>query len=343
MVYLLNRFQFTIQNEDLGSTPIENLFINHYLPKAPGDFVKVYLLGLKFCFHNSDSFSNEMIAKTLDLLESDVLKAWTYWQEQGIVKIEEDEKGQDTIFFLSIKEVILNKSSLLQTNSAESSAQELVNSRRNKRIRQMHDIIEKMYGRPLSPVEMKLYKQWMDDYLFTPEVIVLLLEDCFNRGHSEMAYIKQVALNWYNGGVKTPEDAEKYMISHKEKWEKYYKIMSCLGFKRPPTKKEVELMNKWFSTYQMDLEMILEACSKTTAISQPNFRYIDKILSDWHNKNFTTLQQVREEEPQVSQRKTSSKKNSKKSTNTRLDMDHNYDMDSLETKLLKRTRSDLND
>lgn len=342
MVYLLNRFQFTIQNEDLGTTSVENLFINHYLPKAPGDFVKVYLLGLKFCFHNDDSFSNEMIAKTLDLLESDVLKAWDYWQEQGIISIKEDNEKRTIISFLSIKEVVLNKSSLAQAIPIKSSAQELVQSRKNKRIREMHNIIEKMYGRPLSPVEMKLYKEWMDDYSFTPEVIVLLLEDCFNRGHSEMAYIKQVALNWYNGGVKKPEDAEKYMMHHKEKWEKYYKIMSALGLKRPPTKKEVELMDKWFSTYQMGLEIILEGCSKTIAISQPNFSYIDKVLSDWHKKGFKTLDQVREEEPQTPRKKTSSK-NSKKSTNTKLDMDHNYDMDRLEEKLLKRTRSDPND
>lgn len=342
MVYLLNRFQFTIQNEDLGITPIENLFINHYLPKAPGDFVKVYLLGLKFCFHGIESISNQVIAKTLDLLESDVVKAWDYWQEQGIIKIEQIQEGETIISFLNIKEVVLNKSNSFQTDQPSSSVQEFVNSRKNKKIREMHDMIEKMYGRPLSSVELKLYKEWMDEYSFSPEVVILLLEDCFNRGHNEHAYIKQVALNWFNAGVKTPEDAEKYMLAYREKWEKYYKIMSALGFKRPPTQKEIELMNKWFSTYQMDLDIILEGCSKTTSISQPNFRYIDKILTDWHNKNFTTLQQIKEEK-QTSQKKYSSKKYRKKTTNHKLDMDHDYDMDNLEKKLLKRNRSDISD
>lgn len=337
----MNRFQFAIKNEDLGITPVENLFINHYLPKAPGDFVKVYLLGLKFCFHNTEPLSNQVIAKTLDLLESDVVKAWNYWQEQGIIKIEQTGE-ETTISFLNIKEVILNQSNPPQNNSSSFSVQEFVNSRKNKKIREMHDTIEKMYGRPLSTVELKLYKEWMEEYSFSPEVIILLLEDCFNRGHSELAYIKQVALNWFNAGVKNPEDAEKYMLIHKEKWEKYYKIMSCLGFKRPPTQKEMELMNKWFFNYRMDLDIILEACSKTTSISQPNFRYIDKILTDWYHKEFTTLKQVKEEQESFP-KKYVPKKTDKKRANNRLDMDHDYDMDHLEKKLLKRNRSDLSD
>lgn len=335
----MNRFFLSIQNEDLGITPIENIFINHYLPKAPGDFVKVYLLGLKFCYNNPDPISNQLIAKTLDLLESDVVKAWHYWEEQGIVKIEEQAQSQSNIFFLNIKEVVLNKSSLSQVKTSKSTAQKLVDSRQDHSIKQMHDMIEQMYGRPLSSIEMKLYQQWIEDYSFTPEVIILMLEDSFNRGRKESAYLKQVALNWHNSGVRTPEDAEKYMVIHREKWDKYFKVMSCLGFKRPPTQKEEELMNKWFTQYKFDLEIILEACAKTAAISQPNFRYIDKIITDWHKKAFTTLEQIQSEQAEAP--KTYTKKRSSQKSTSKLDSDHNYDLDHLEEKLLKRNRSDI--
>ena len=307
---VLNRFYLSLQNEDLGITPIENIFINHYLPKAPGDFVKVYLLGLKFCFNNIDSISNQVIAKTLDLIESDIVKAWQYWEEQGIIKIEKQTQGESAISFLNIKEVVLNKSSFLPTAPPKNTAQKLVDSRKDNNIKQMHNMIEQMYGRPLSSIEMTLYQQWVEEYSFTPEVIILMLEDCFNRGRKESAYLKQVALNWYDSGVKTPEDAEKYMVIHREKWEKYFKVMSFLSFKRPPTQKEEELMNKWFIKYNFDLDIVLEACAKTTAISQPNFRYIDKIITDWHSKGFTTIEQIQSEQPAPS--KTYSKKNTTK-------------------------------
>jgi len=334
----LNRFCLSLENEDLGVTPIENIFINHYLPRAPGDFVKVYLLGLKYCFNSSSSISNRVIAKTLDLLESDVVKAWTYWEDQNIIRIEHQDQGENLIHFLNIKEVVLNKSSSL-SNKKPNTADKIISSRKNKKIKDMHEVIEKMYGRPLSTSEILLYQQWMEDYSFTPELIVLMLEDCFNRGRKEMAYIKQVALNWFNAGVKTLKDAEKYMLSHKEKWEKYFKVMSFLGFKRPPTQKEEEIMDKWFDQLKLDLEVILEACGETAAISQPNFRYVDKIITDWHNKGLTTLDKIKAEST-ITPKKY--KRTPKKST-SKLDLDHNYDMDNLEKKLLKRNRGDLGD
>lgn len=334
----MNRFNLSLENEDLGITPIENIFINHYLPKAPGDFVKVYLLGLKYCFNSSDSISNGVIAKTLDLLESDVVKAWTYWEDQNIIKIENQDQGDNLIHFLNIKEVVLNKSSSLPNNKSNT-ADKLIEARKNKKVKYMHEVIEKMYGRPLSTSEILLFQQWMEDYSFSPELIVLMLEDCFNRGRKEMAYIKQVALNWSDAGVKSLEDAEKYMLSHREKWEKYFKVMSFLGFKRPPTQKEEEIMDKWFGKLHLDLEVVLEACGETTAISQPNFRYIDKIITDWHKRGLTSLEKIKAEPaPTVKKYKRSSKNSTSK-----LDLDHNYDMDNLERKLLKRNRSDIGD
>ena len=138
----MNRFCLSLENEDLGVTPIENIFINHYLPRAPGDFVKVYLLGLKYCFNSSSSISNRVIAKTLDLLESDVVKAWTYWEDQNIIRIEHQDQGENLIHFLNIKEVVLNKSSSL-SNKKPNTADKIISSRKNKKIKDMHEVIEK--------------------------------------------------------------------------------------------------------------------------------------------------------------------------------------------------------
>ena len=32
-------------------TPVENLFIEEYMLRAPGDYVKVYIYGLRLCYH----------------------------------------------------------------------------------------------------------------------------------------------------------------------------------------------------------------------------------------------------------------------------------------------------
>ena len=37
----MNHFIFESRNDDMGVTVVENLFINHFMPQARGDYVKV--------------------------------------------------------------------------------------------------------------------------------------------------------------------------------------------------------------------------------------------------------------------------------------------------------------
>ena len=43
----------TIKDFYLLATDVENIFINEYMPVAPGDFVKVYLYGLLYSQNGS--------------------------------------------------------------------------------------------------------------------------------------------------------------------------------------------------------------------------------------------------------------------------------------------------
>ena len=46
-------------------TPVENMFLQEYMPGASGDFIKVYLYGLMQCYHPTQSMSIEVMAKDL--------------------------------------------------------------------------------------------------------------------------------------------------------------------------------------------------------------------------------------------------------------------------------------
>ena len=41
----MNKFEYLLNNEDMGASIVENIFINHYMPNADGEYVKVYLWG----------------------------------------------------------------------------------------------------------------------------------------------------------------------------------------------------------------------------------------------------------------------------------------------------------
>ncbi|MFZ7122010.1 MAG: DnaD domain protein [Eubacteriaceae bacterium] len=313
----MNNFEFIINNDDLGVTTIDNIFINHYMPNSPGEFVKVYLLGLKYCQNNNlSSITNKIIAKSLNILESDVKKAWDYWQTQGIIQVNIDNKNNYTIKYYHIPSLMLAGKNINKNTSTDTS--------KDTMLKDMYKAVEFIFGRPLSNKELDIMSSWISDLLFTPEMIVLLVEYCFDLDKKDFNYLNKVALNWYDKKIKTYDEAMNYLNSYKEKWNIYYKIMNYLGFKRSPTKAETNVIDKWMEEYHMDITMIFEACKKTLAIDKPNLKYIDKILAEWFSKNYKTPKDILNE---------SKPKNHKKNKQSEKNEKNIYDYDLLEKKL----------
>ncbi len=50
-------------------TPVDNQFIQEYLPAAKGDYVKVYLYGLMLCDHPGEDINTDRMCRELDLDE----------------------------------------------------------------------------------------------------------------------------------------------------------------------------------------------------------------------------------------------------------------------------------
>jgi DnaD/phage-associated family protein len=224
----MNFFMFKSNNEDLGHTILENVFINHYMPQAKGDYVKVYILGLKYAQnYSNNALSNEVIAKTLNITEQETEEAWKYWEEQGIIRLVPYSQGSDdvAIEFLVLKEKMLgigeNKPKI-----EKYSPDRIITARQNYKVRDMFEYIRRIYGREPSPNEMFTYLDWIEDYNMPPELIILLIDDCYSRGKKDLPYLKQVAKNWFDAGVNTLEKANEYAEKHKEKWRNIAKYLT---------------------------------------------------------------------------------------------------------------------
>jgi DnaD/phage-associated family protein len=292
----MNLFRVKSNNEDLGQTLVENLFISHYMPFAPADYVKVYILGLKYSqSYVNNMLSNEIIAKTLGITCDEVNAAWRYWSEQGIVKLypyaqSGDESGF-TVEYLNIKEIMLNIKEEKQS-TGKYSPERIINARGNQDIRAMFESFRKLFGRELSPNELFIFLDWMDDYNFPPDVIKLLVEECVSRDKKDMPYLKQVAKNWFDAGIDSVDKAKQYNLRHKEKWQKYNKVLGFLRIGRQPTSAEEEMLQKWFYTFEYGEDVVIKACELTAGTLKPSFNYIDRILTEWHGKGLITVQEV---------------------------------------------------
>lgn len=85
------RIEFDKTIIDLGFTPVENMFIHTYLSLANGNQIKVYLYALSQAYNtNGQGLTNENIAFEMGLTEGQVIDAWQFWVEKGLVEIIDD-------------------------------------------------------------------------------------------------------------------------------------------------------------------------------------------------------------------------------------------------------------
>ena len=188
-----------LKNNSLNFTPVSNVFIEKYMPNARGEFIKVYLLMLKYNSTGELGVSSSILASSLNLLESDIINALNYWNDEGVLKfIPIDKMGNYNIEFIDLVEDsnIKNKEVNLLEALNKTSTKDMLND------------IEILLGRPLSPTEMTTYLGWQEDFNFSSELILILLEYCVSKGKSDYRYIEKVAIAWHNMNITTIDDLQ---------------------------------------------------------------------------------------------------------------------------------------
>lgn len=181
----------------------------------------------------------------------------------------------------------------------------------NKAVGPMSEVFEeteKMLGRLLSPIEIQKIITWNQDYLFYPEAILILITYCLHRGKTHINYLDAVAKNWYNRGVRTGLEAQKEIEGLKDRRQKYDNISKLLRLNRQLTAHEEELYDKWMDDWGLDEKIIVEGCKELINISQPSFKYLDKVLEDWSNKGINSAEEARNTSKSRKKKTTTKKK-----------------------------------
>ena len=82
----------TLRNRFQGnSTIVENDFIDYYMTKANGEYVKVYLLLLRHLNTPDSSLTISKLADCLECTEKDIIRAFNYWSKMGLLVIDYDD------------------------------------------------------------------------------------------------------------------------------------------------------------------------------------------------------------------------------------------------------------
>ncbi len=266
-------------------TGVENIFINEYLPSASGDYVKVYLYGLLYS-HVEESMTFADMAKHLGLTEKQVLEAWDYWEQMGIIKKHRTALGvfmDYDIEFLNLRNLMYHTEAGIK-DGAKQSKEAACGSLYDDGLKTLVQRVEGILGKTLSPKDLEEVFSWVREIGATEEICVAAVEYCLEKGKTGIKYMTKVVEQWTLDGLKTEEDAKARLETLEEKYGRYKQVLNILGLNRGATKAEQEVIDTWYEEWGFNHERVTEACYKGAFISSPNVKYVNAILEKWHEE-----------------------------------------------------------
>lgn len=208
---------------DLGTTPVENMFINTLMASANESQIKVYLYALSLAYSNIDDITNENIAREMNITEGQVHDAWNYWIEQGIV-----EKSNNGYVFKSMRAQLFGVEDDYSKSAKNIEIREITENSNNNQedftidnesdIKQMIDSIEafisqdEMVPVKLNPREIRKIIDLRNDFKSDPSFISYAYMMASNvRGKKSVDTIVATIRNWIIDGAKDMESLDKYL------------------------------------------------------------------------------------------------------------------------------------
>lgn len=261
-------FGFADRYVMFDATPVENLFIQEYMLRADGDFVKVYLYGLMQCYHPVESATLHTIARDLGMEEKRVENAYAYWERIGLVRRVADNPPRYA--YQNLKQIELMRA---QDDDGLYKYADFNNS------------LQAQFGsdRLLHPQDFECIYDWIEG-LGLPEEVVLMLVSSQLRVRSKNFNLKSItylARQWAEAGVRTIAEAEGMARESTERYAAVKQVYKKLGKRHGVSEPDEALYEKWTAHWGFDLPAILQAADETSK-GTPTFGYLDGILGRMH-------------------------------------------------------------
>lgn len=267
-----------------SNTSIPDVFFTEYLSQANGDFIKVYLYLYFLSKYNKDVKINDL-SKKLELPLKTFQDAIKYWEGIGLLI----RKNQGFIV-TNIQEIELNK---LYKPKITISATDIEKVSKNKyRAKAIDTINNEFFQGIMSPSWYGDIDLWFKKYAFDEEVMIALFRYCFNKSALHRSYVATVAEAWFKNKIKTFNDLDMYFQKEEKVKTIENSIKKKLRLSRNLSIYEEAYVEKWNITYGYDMNIIEIALKKTTGKFNLSFEYIDKLITDWHERGLKTPDEI---------------------------------------------------
>ena len=251
------------------TTPVDNQFIQEYLPDAKGDAVRVYLYGLMRCYHPEAGTSLEQISHDLNMTVEDVEKAYRYWARRGLVRRVSDDP-------VSYRYISLRRNQM-------GGGEQVIDREYEAFTEMLYEVFDN--SRRLHGSEIQICYEWVEDLGLSPEVVIMLLKHMEKkRGRNfTIQSAQQVAAQMAEAGAKTVDEAEAFLSRDQALYQGTKAVLKRLGKRNAPSEDQVAMYRKWTQEWAFTPEAIEAACADTAG-GDPSMGYLDAILRNMRDR-----------------------------------------------------------
>ena len=275
------------QNEKpllFSETMIPDIFFSEYLSELPGDYLKIYLYIIFLSKYDKDIKLNDL-SKKLNIPLKSINEGMKFLEEHGLIT-----KKTTGYIIADLQEVTLHN---LYTPNLTISKEKVEQTAKNKSKSKAIEHINNMYFQGImGPSWYNDIDLWFRKYYFDEQVMIALFDYCYKRSALHRNYVQTVAEAWATNKVKTWNDLDKY-YQKQENLNKIKKsIAKKLGKYNGLTQYEEAYIENWVLNFGYDMNIIEIALRRTTFKQNPTFEYINNIITDWHDRNLKTPDEI---------------------------------------------------
>ena len=266
-----------------SETVVPDIFFAEYLSQMPANSVKVYLYMIFLSKYKKDIKLNDL-SKKLALPLKDINDAISYLESTDLII-----RKTTGYIVANLQEQTLNK---LYKPNLTVSPEKVIDVAKNKARAKVIEHINNAYFQGImGPSWYNDIDLWFTKYNFDDQVMIALFDYCFKRSALHKKYVQTVAEAWGNNKIETWNDLDLYY----QKQEKLVKIKKSIAKKLGKVslnQYEEAYVEKWVIDFGYDLNIIEIALKRTLFKANTTFEYFNNIITDWHDRNLKTPNEI---------------------------------------------------
>lgn len=234
----------------------------------------------------------EKLTKSSGVSRARLTSALALWQEAGVIAPAEEGEYAVSISYFGSRVSEEFPERVILGELEEESAADIAKTIRNNKLASLFDeCAAMMHKTMLTPAEIRRISELSSQYELSEEYIALLAAHLNEENMLSVGILVKRAITLVGRGIANVDALAEYIEARETERGEISKYKSIFGiYDRSLSKSEREYIEKWSGEFCFGTEIVGMAYDITVLNTQKSsFKYIDKLLTDWHTAGCKTL------------------------------------------------------